>query len=282
MNPSEFLDVLEGLRARLSAGNAPRLIKSELLNIRAVVGAWFSEYQTSFVQIVGEDQQIRSMDEMMQDLLKLASGDSARKTVIRAVSSARQHFKRNLLVPVSRAHWSQAPERSPAGRDDLVAQRLRQLDGKMADGYEQALLDIEDGDRLSYRGPANELREVLTFVLHTLAPNSRVEGAEWYKEAKEAIKQGSRKEKTPTRAERTRFILRSRTDKSVVTEAAESYMTMVEDRLGHVVGKTFERGNAATHAGAEQAELVTLLPYVNALLRELLPTGGTVSAAEQN
>ena len=52
-------------------------------------------------------------------------------------------------------------------------------------------------------------------------------------------------------------------------------MSMVEERLGHVMGRTFERSNRATHAESERDELVRLLPYINALLRELLPSSSS-------
>ena len=268
MNPSEFLDVLENLHARLSARHSRTLGEGERLNVRSVVGAWFSEYQATCVQIVGNDQQIRTMDEMMQKLLQLTSKDSARRTVLIAVTATTKHFRDNLFVPVSRAYWSNAPQRAPTGRDEDVATRLVKLGSDFADGYEQAVIDIEDSERRSYRGPAAELRELLTLVLHDLAPNAEVQATEWYKDARRS---GARKETTPTRAERTRFILRSRTKGSAITEAAESYVAMVEERLGHVINATFTRGNAATHAGTERDELVKLLPYINALLGELLP-----------
>jgi hypothetical protein len=277
MNPSEFLDVLERLYRRLQvtrgAGRGIRVLgKAEKLNVRSVVGAWFGEYQPSFVQMIGEnDPQIRVMDELVMDLLQLTSGDNARRTVVQSVLRAVRHFKETLLVRISRAYWSRVPQRSPAGLDEEVGRRLRSVDAKVADGYEQAVLDIEALDRLSYRGAAAELREVLTHVLHLLAPTSKVAATDWYKEARRS---GHLTETKPTRAERTRFILRSQSQGATVTESAESYMVMVEDRLGHVIGRTFERGNAATHAGTEREELVKLLPYINALLRELLPQAG--------
>ncbi len=286
MNPPEFIDVLERLRVRLEAGTTREISRlaerknirlAERKHIRSVVGAWFSEYRPLFVQVVGEEPYILSMDESMQSLLKLASADSARRTVIRATASAMQHFKDNLLVPLSRAYWSRAPERSPAGRDDEVAIRLRQLERELADSYEQAAIDIEDSGRLSYRGPAAEIREVLTGVLHLLAPNAQVQATDWYRESRRS---GTRTEPTPTRAERTKFILRSRAKGSAGTEAAESYMTAVEERLASVINATYKRGSAATHGGTERDELVQLLPYINALLRELLPpaTAGTPAA----
>ena len=269
MNPSEFINVLERLRTRVTAGTTKEISRpTERKNIHAVVGAWFSQYRPSFVEIVGEEQYILSMDEEMQILLKLAVESSSRRTVLRSIASAIQHFKEVLLVPVSRAYWSRAPQRSPAGRDENVVTRLQQLDPELAESYEQAVIDIEDSDRVSYRGPAAELREVLTGVLHRLAPNSEVQVTDWYRESRRS---GARDEPTPTRAERTKFILRSRQQGSAVTESAESYTVLVEERLGDVVSATYKRGSAATHSGTEQDELVKLLPYINALLRELLP-----------
>jgi Predicted pPIWI-associating nuclease len=271
MNPSEFLDVLDRLVTRLQAG-ATREISGlgERRYLRSVIGAWFSEYRPAFIEIVGEEQAIRSMDDQMQELLKLASDGSSRRTVVRLCRAAIKNFKGNILVPLSRAYWSLAPERSLAGYDEEVSVKLKGLDPSLAESYEQSVLDIEDEQRLSYRGTAAELREVVTDVLHVLAPTAEVQATEWYKEARRS---GARKESTPTRAERTRFILRARAQGSAVTDAAESYMNSVEERLADVVNVTYRRGSAAAHVGAERAELVRLLPYINALLRELLLVG---------
>jgi len=272
MNPSEFLDVLERVRVRLKNIKKPIVSSlTERRNLRSIVGAWFSVsgYRDTFAQIVGEEEHIAAMDLKMQAILKLASEPSARRTVVRTVSAAIRHFRDTLLMPLSRAYWSQAPERTPAGLDEKAENGLRLLDANLADGYKQAVLDIEDVDRLSYRGPAAELREILTNVLHILAPNPKVEATDWYREARRS---GARKEPTPTRAERTKFILRSREKGSAVTEAGESFMNSVEERLANVVNATYKRGSAATHGGTERDELVNMLQYINALLRELLPS----------
>jgi Predicted pPIWI-associating nuclease len=269
MNPAEFIDVLERLHSRLRGGKNEKVSSaSEKKNIRSVVGAWFSQYQPAAIQIVGYEQYIRSMDEDMQSLLSLAVGDNSRRTITRSCAVAIRYFKEHLLIPLSRAYWSQAPQRSPAGRDGDVAERLGRMSEDLADSYEQAALDAEDAERLSYRGAAAELREVLTSVLHALAPNVQVEATDWYRESRRS---GTRKEPTPTRAERTKFILRSRAKGSGATDAAESYMTSVEERLANVINATYKRGSAATHGGTEREELLQLLPYINALLRELLP-----------
>src|SRR5436853_1687862 len=208
MNPSEFLGVLERLIDRLQRSRAKSVKKaSERRHITSVVSAWFSQYKPSFLQLVGDEQLLVPMDDRLQSILKLSAKMRARITVIANVRSARKYFAETLLVPLSRAYWSRVPQQAPAGRDDEVCARLRKLDQPLADGYEQLVIDLEDASRLSYRGPAAELREVLTHVLHSLAPNNQVQVTEWYKEARRS---GARTESNPTRAERVKFILRNK------------------------------------------------------------------------
>lgn len=275
-NPSEFADVLERLIAQLRAGRSRLVSPSERTHIRSVVGAWYENYSLAFHQMLGDEQLLAPVDDNMQRLLQLASRDSSRRTVNTLARATRQYFSNRLLVPLSRAYWSRAPQRSPAGRDEEVARGLRRMDADLADSYEQAAVDLEDNSRLSYRGPAAELREVLTGVLHRLAPTEKVEATEWYKEARRS---GTRTEPKPTRAERVKFILRSRVPGSAATEAGETFLNSVEERLGSVVTATYKRGSAATHVGTEQGEVQSLLRYINTLLRELLPPNGSTSGA---
>jgi hypothetical protein len=269
VSPADFIEVLDRLQTRLSRGTqSAKCGPAERRIIHSVVGTWYSQYRSTFDQILGEENLIATMDGRMDRVLNSASNDSLRSTILKSVKSAKGYFTDALLVPLSRAYWSRVPQTTPAGRDDLVVLRLRKLDPNLADSYDQAVIDLEDSKRLSYRGPAAELREVLSTVLHKLAPNNDVEATDWYKESKRS---GTRKEPTPTRAERTKYILRNRLKGSAVTDSAESYVSMVEDRLEGVVNATYRRGSAATHAGAERNEVGILLPYLNALLRELLP-----------
>ena len=60
-------------------------------------------------------------------------------------------------LALARLHWAMAPG--------------------AALGYEQAVRDIQDPDRLSYRGVAGELREVVREVLDRLAPDKELQDA---------------------------------------------------------------------------------------------------------
>src|SRR5579864_5623412 len=129
MNPSEFLAVLERLRARLqakvSAGRSiPALGRGEQINVHSVVGAWLGQYQPYFAQMVGGDNpHLAEMNELMEAVLRVSSDGSARRTVIRCVTNACKKFRDELLLPLNRAYWSRAPETSPAGRDEEAAKR---------------------------------------------------------------------------------------------------------------------------------------------------------------
>jgi hypothetical protein len=266
MEPTEFLDALTRLATLLRDG----VEQGEGRNaVRALVQAWIRDYRPTCVSMLGDAALLQVIDDNMNALVQLAADNPLRVvTISKRVGKAKRHFLDNLVVPLTRAYWSRAPERTPAGRDADVARRLRLLDGDLAESYEQAVLDVEDDGRLTYRGPAGELREVLTGVLHTLAPTADVQALDWYKEAR---KSGTRKEPTPTRAERVRFILRRRAAGDAATEAAETFMISVEERLAGVVNATYKSGSAATHVGTEQEEVAQLLQYINALLKDLLP-----------
>src|SRR5215212_6967530 len=92
------------------------------------------------------------------------------------------------------------PARGPlTGREADILGRLRQLSTSLADSLEQALKDLNDHTRLSYVGPAGEVREVLRATVQLLAPDEKVRAQSWYV----GIEQGSKK--NPSQAERIRY-----------------------------------------------------------------------------
>lgn len=265
MNPSEaFVDIVDRLIAQLRPKT--RVTSARLRTaIRAFVGAWFQDYQAPLIELLGDETFLKPIDDMMQNLQRLIVDERTTKRELHTkVREIKRTFADKLMTPASRAYWSRAPEKSPAGLDDEVLARLEALDRNLAASYRQVVMDLEK-QRLSYRGTAGELREVLTRVLHNLAPTGDVEATDWFKEA---VKAKTRKEPTPTRAERVRYILRNRATRS---ETAEEFAKTVEERLALVVSATYADGSAQTHAGTEAGEVAQQLRYVNALLRDILP-----------
>ncbi|OGF57082.1 MAG: hypothetical protein A2Z21_05015 [Candidatus Fraserbacteria bacterium RBG_16_55_9] len=268
MNPAEFIDILQRVLDQLERSSAPKPSEAERKSIISLIGAWFSQLKPAFAAMLGDDSQLTPIDGLMDVFNKLIAGNRARSSLVRQVKAIRRLFTDSLLNGLTRAYWNLVAASSPAGYDEVVARRLKQLDATLGESYEQATLDLADSGRSTYRGAASELREVLTGVLHNLAPNEKVEATDWYREAR---KSGERKEAHPTRAERTRYILRSRGLGSSSTGEAEAHTKLVEDRLEAVVNANYKRGAAGTHGGSERTEVLASLQYLNALLRELLP-----------
>src|SRR5271157_1039267 len=200
MNPSEFLDAIERLISRLRKGGESGAVQdSEKTHVRSVIGAWFEQYRPFFLSMIGDESLLLPLDDLLQALLKSVPRTSSRRTILIMVRRIEKYFTETLLIPTSRAYWSKVSQRTPPGRDEEVAIRLALLDSDLAESYEQVAMDLQDEERLTHRGPAAELREILTSVLHRLAPTETVQETDWYKEARRS---GKRKETTPTRAER--------------------------------------------------------------------------------
>ena len=147
---------------------------------------------------------------------------------------------------------------TPPSVDSDLLRRLDALDPNLAASYTQVHRDFVDDTRLSFLGPAGEIREVMRAVIHRLAPTDDVQEQTWY----------VGRDDKPTQAERIRFILesRSRAEKSA-TDAAG----MVDDRVGKLGRTLYTRASRAFHAGTQREEVSKIVGYVEAVLNEVLP-----------
>jgi hypothetical protein len=128
--------------------------------------------------------------------------------------------------------------------------------------YQQAIRDLADESRLSYRGTASELREVLREVLDHLAPDADVTSKRGFQ-----LELGRTK---PTMKQKVRFILRARDEGSKATEMAETAADAVDGIIGSLARSAYDAGSVATHISAERQTVVQLKRYVEAVLSHLL------------
>ncbi len=149
----------------------------------------------------------------------------------------------------------------------LVAQRLEQMAPDLRDSYETVVSDLNSDGRKSFKGTANELRELLREVLHRLAPTESLQAEQWFRDSHPAQNQAP----NPTHAERAKYILLNKRRGSAVIESVQEFAEAAADRLGGVVRSSYTRANAAAHAQQAKAEIQAQLRYINALFLELLP-----------
>ncbi|WP_143102955.1 pPIWI-associating nuclease domain-containing protein [Agrococcus baldri] len=132
----------------------------------------------------------------------------------------------------------------------------------LADSFDQALRDLNDETRLSYMGPAGEIREVMRATIQLLAPDAEIRSQPWFK----GTQQGSKS--NPTQAERTRYaIQRQRGSEDHARELDE----LIDQSIAKITRETYAAGSSALHAGAAQTQVRKLTGWVFAVLDEVLP-----------
>jgi gamma-glutamyl:cysteine ligase YbdK (ATP-grasp superfamily) len=128
-------------------------------------------------------------------------------------------------------------------------------------GYQQALRDIADGDRLSWRGIAAELREVVREVLDRLAPDADMHGAGV------AVEKG---QPNFTQKQKVRHILRSRGLTENARKVPEESVRLIEELTATLTRSVYVRGSISTHVSSPAEEVRQLKLYVDGVLGELL------------
>ncbi len=127
---------------------------------------------------------------------------------------------------------------------------------------EQALTDLNDNGRLSYVGPAGEIREVMRATVQLLAPDDEVKKQAWYV----GVEQGGKR--NPSQAERTRYAVQHRAGDGDQIKGVE---TLIDELVGQISRQTYTTGSAAFHVGTQQAKVRKLTGWVFAVLDEVLP-----------
>jgi hypothetical protein len=128
--------------------------------------------------------------------------------------------------------------------------------------YDQAIQDLADNSRVSYRGTAADLREVLREVLDHLAPDADVSGADGFKLEKDRTK--------PTMKQKVRFILKARGVSGSSTELSEKATEAVDAIVGGLARSVYNFGSVVTHVAGERQSVIQLKRYVEAVLSDLL------------
>jgi len=144
--------------------------------------------------------------------------------------------------------------------DEQIISNLDALVPSAALSYKQATLDLKDDSRVSFRGPALELRETLREVLDHLAPDSEVTTAPGYIQEKERV--------GPTMKQKVRFIMKKKGTRSS-SDAPEETVTAFEEAIAALTRAVYDRSSKAAHVASERQTVVQLRRYVVAILHDI-------------
>lgn len=271
MSIEDCIDSFERSLRYFRAKKVSTIVAREDRNLaRATAEAWFRNYRPSIVYIVGEDSALEKIDKQIQKVLALSISRRKRSAYVDSLKRALGILKRELAIRVTVSQWGDKKSQTIFGNNLYILQRLGNVVPDLANSYKQVFLDLNDKSRISFKGTANELREVLRGTLDVLAPDEQIKKQPWFKETRTKYKDEKLRKQKPTMAEKTRFILETRAIDSSEIETAEKAITDIDERLGTVVRAVYRRTCSASHVQKEKKKVIQVLRYVNALLFEIL------------
>jgi hypothetical protein len=151
-----------------------------------------------------------------------------------------------------------------SGEDSEIVSLLDALVPSAALSYEQAILDLTDDGRVSFRGPALELREALRETLDHLAPDNEVDSAPGYVQEKDRT--------GPTMKQKVRFIMK-KTGRRSSSDAPEQAVNAFEESIAALTRAVYDLSSKATHVAGERNAVTQLRRYVRVILHEVLGGG---------
>ncbi len=258
---TSLLSRIEGERKAINAVSGPQVqSKVQKERIRSLVEEYFNEIRPLLDDATVEGTHITSVDSLMHALLQLCHKNSSTAKY----KVAFRDLKKHLVLLDS---WLVAtPLRSTAetreSLDDRIVVTLRALVPSAALSYEQALVDLAQNQRLSWRGPATDLREALREALDHLAPDADVVSSPGFKQEKDTS--------GPTMKQKVRFILKNRKASKAIAATTEDASAAVDEAVGAFVRSVYTRSSVSTHTPTSKDEVLRVLSLVRVVLAELL------------
>jgi hypothetical protein len=266
MEWSDLLSQLEALKREVTAHGAATVGRQSTRDhARAAVQQYFRLTRPHLSALAFTDGELARLDEQMQQILQLANAVSPRTTYMKAIRTARRLLDEIELTREMRLGLRVSSGPGNEGQRSLVEEAiihtLTQLVPGAALGYQQAIRDIADDNRLSYRGVASELRETVREVLDRLAPDADMRAAGV------RVEQG---QQGFTQKQKVRHILRSRGLTENARKAPEESVRLIEELTASLARSVYVRGSISTHTTSPREEVRQLKLYLDGVLGELL------------
>jgi hypothetical protein len=264
---SDALDALNVLGDRLAdlakiagAGRATTLSPSAVQPItRDIAKTYFESVRTELSGVQNRAGLVEEIDFVIQALLGLSGEKSEKGAYLGQVAELRPY----LLEATIDLMKSRGTAQLVLSRTErAILETLIAILPSSAASYEQALRDITQSAKVSWRGTGLELRETLREVMDHLAPDDKVMAAPGF--------QLEPRQDRPTQRQKVRFILRARRSSGAEVNVAESTLETVDASIAGLARSTYTRGSVSAHVGSSPDGIRNLKRYVDALLADLL------------
>lgn len=261
-------DKIVGLRKQINLVKG-RQLRSKSIQTRAkeIVHQYFRTTRTELIQMSID---LKEIDQLMQILLELTAKESLTvvyKKTLKLIEKEipKIEIKRELFI--SETQLPNTDKKIITEIDRRILATLSDLIPPAALSYQQVLIDLEDKNKVSFRGTAAEIREILREVLDQLAPDKDVESSEGFLFEKDVK---GNPFTTPTMKQKTKFILKSRGLSKTSIKTPESVVKITEELIADFARSTYARGSLSTHVSTGRPEAKQLKSYTETILCELL------------
>jgi len=252
---------VEKARTALNRVKNPQLHSATArASLREIVERYFNEVRPSLDLGSTTAEHTEGVDAAMQALLALCH----KKGSVQKYRDLLRHAKGH-LIHLDSGIVAGAGRQNGINRTDQdvrIVTTLRALLPGAALSYEQALLDLSEDERLSWRGPATDLREALRETLDHLAPDRDVQASAGYKQ--EPNTNG------PTMKQKVRYILRNRGQSKARAATTEDATAAIDEAMGTFVRSVYTRSSVSTHSPTDRGEVMRLRDLVRVVFGELL------------
>ncbi len=211
-------------------------------------------------QDLGLDEQLEVLDAGFQTLIELSQRHNAKASYKKQITTIRKLMPR-MTSRIELAQGIAKTGLNTTDEDQQIIETLERLVPAAALSYEQAIIDLADDRRISFRGPALELREALRETLDHLAPDDAVATADGYVQEKKS---------GPTMKQKVRFILRARGQSKSSSSVPEQTTMTVDEMVGTLTRSIYDRSSVASHVASERKTVIQIRRYVVAVLQDLL------------
>lgn len=228
---------------------------------------YFREVRPNLRVLAVDSKDVERFDELMKSLLRLSNAGNSKSSYNKLFKSLETNIHlmtERIELRLSEIEFlARSPQVSVLSNQEMaICETLTRIAPTAARSYQQAIVDLSDRNRISYRGPANELREALRETLDKLAPDDEVVAQPGFKLEADQTK--------PTMKQKTRFILKKRQLPRNAMSSPEEAIQILEERVGTFARATHERASISAHVQSERSEVNNVRNYVNAVLAELL------------
>ncbi|MCU7846176.1 MAG: hypothetical protein KZQ93_20255 [Candidatus Thiodiazotropha sp. (ex Monitilora ramsayi)] len=262
LTPSSLIEALDRARAKIRKAPGKQIANQALKKeVRETVEQYFQILRPSLDGHGHLTETAVELDKVLKSLIELTHKRGAKTTYITKLTSAKK-----LLVALDAEFMSRSTTEGTNSlydtTDQLIVETLDSILPFAAKSYQQALQDLQSSDRLSYRGPATDMREALRETLDYLAPDKDVKAMDGYKQVKDVS--------GPTMKQKVQYILKLRERSRAQIGPTASAVELVDEMIGQFVRSVYTRSNISTHTPTDRDEVLRLRHYVRLALIEIL------------